>query len=95
MLTLEKYLAQSHAPASFGAGLQHVVSCSLFAARLLAKEPLLLADLLQNHAESYSIAQMQQFLLAANIVDEASLKPTIQLKPKTPTAEAIAPTPKY
>ena len=78
MLTLEKYLSQSHTPASFGAGLQHVVSCSLFAARLLAKEPLLLADLLQNHAESYSIAQMQQFLQAANIVDEASLKKALR-----------------
>ncbi len=78
MLTLDKYLAQSHAPASFGAGLQQLVSCSLFAERLLAKQPLLLADLLQNHVENYSITQMQQFLLTANIVDEASLKKALR-----------------
>ncbi len=78
MLTLEKLLSESHAPASFEAGLQHLASCSLFAARLLSKETLLLEDLLQNHAESYSIAQMQQFLLAANIVDEASLKKALR-----------------
>ena len=78
MLTLENYLSQSHAPASFGAGLMHLVGCSLFAARLLAKDALLLEDLLQNHAESYSIVQMQQFLQAAHIVDETTLKKSLR-----------------
>ena len=78
MLTLEKLLSKNHTPASFEAGLQHLVGCSLFAARLLAKDALLLTDLLQNHAENYSIAQMQQFLLAANIVDEDSLKKALR-----------------
>ncbi len=74
MLSLEKYLSQSHAPASFGAGLQYLCDCSLFATRLLAKHADLLDDLLQNHAKNYALAQMQQFLQTANIVDEISLK---------------------
>ena len=78
MLSLENLLSQSHTPASFGAGLQHLVHCSLYAARLLAKDTLLLDDLLQNHAENYSSAKIQQFLQAANIIDEQSLKKSLR-----------------
>ncbi len=74
MLSLEKYLTQSHAPASFGAGVQHLAQCSLFAARMLSKHADLLQDLLDNHAQNYALAQMQQFLAAIKIEDETSLK---------------------
>jgi [glutamine synthetase] adenylyltransferase / [glutamine synthetase]-adenylyl-L-tyrosine phosphorylase len=78
MLTLEKLLSESHANARFAAGVRHVLDCSLFAARLLAKDGLLLDDLLQNHAKSYAIAQMQDFLNTAKIIDEASLKKALR-----------------
>jgi [glutamine synthetase] adenylyltransferase / [glutamine synthetase]-adenylyl-L-tyrosine phosphorylase len=78
MLTLENYLSQSHTPASFGAGLQRLVQCSLFAARLLSKHADLLQDLLDNHAQNYALAQMQHFLSAANIEDETGLKKALR-----------------
>jgi [glutamine synthetase] adenylyltransferase / [glutamine synthetase]-adenylyl-L-tyrosine phosphorylase len=78
MLTLENYLSQSHAPASFGAGLQHLVKCSLFATRLLSKHADLLQDLLDNHAQKYALAQMQHFLNVAKIDDETSLKKVLR-----------------
>jgi [glutamine synthetase] adenylyltransferase / [glutamine synthetase]-adenylyl-L-tyrosine phosphorylase len=74
MLTLEKLLSQTHAAASFGGAVGHLCDCSLSASRLLAKDTNLLADLLQNHAKTYSIAEMQDFLDDAKIVDEISLK---------------------
>ena len=74
MLTLEKLLSESHADTSFAAGVRHLLDCSLFAARLLAKHALLLDDLLQNHAKAYAIAEMQVFLNTAQIIDEITLK---------------------
>ena len=78
MLTLDKLLAESHADASFVAGTVRLAQCSLFGARLLTNDAALLQDLLQNHAKNYSIAEMQQFLQAANIVDEISLKKSLR-----------------
>jgi [glutamine synthetase] adenylyltransferase / [glutamine synthetase]-adenylyl-L-tyrosine phosphorylase len=78
MLTLENLLSQSHAATSFGAGLQHLTRCSLFATRLMIKNAHLLQDLLQNHQQIYEIAEMQQFLAAAKIDDEASLKKVLR-----------------
>ena len=46
--------------------------------RLLAKDANLLDDLLQNHAKIYSTIEMQQFLSAANISDENSLKKALR-----------------
>jgi glutamate-ammonia-ligase adenylyltransferase len=78
MLTLDKLLAESHADASFAAGVRRLLDCSLFAARLLAKDAILLDDLLLNHAKAYAIAEMQHFLNAAKITDEISLKKTLR-----------------
>jgi [glutamine synthetase] adenylyltransferase / [glutamine synthetase]-adenylyl-L-tyrosine phosphorylase len=74
MLTLESLLSLTHATASVGAAVAHLCDCSLWAQRLLAKDTNLLADLLQNHQQVYSTANMQQFLDDAEIVDEMSLK---------------------
>ncbi|PPC85698.1 MAG: bifunctional glutamine synthetase adenylyltransferase/deadenyltransferase, partial [Methylotenera sp.] len=78
MLTLDKYLSQTQAPTRFEAGLQHLVYCSLYAGRLLAKDALLLEDLLQNHAQSYTLENMQYFLANAKISDELSLKKALR-----------------
>ncbi len=78
MLTLENLLSESHASTSFAAGVHRLLDCSLFAARLLAKDALLLNDLLQNHTKVYAIAEMQLFLDAAKIIDEASLKKALR-----------------
>lgn len=78
MLTLDKYLSQTQAPTRFEAGLQHVVNCSLYAGRLLAKDALLLEDLLQNHAQTYTLENMQHFLNDAKISDELSLKKALR-----------------
>ena len=78
MLTLEKLLSESHVEPRFVAGVRRVLDCSLFAARLLAKDGLLLDDLLQNHAKVYVIAEMQDFLSSAKIVDETSLKKALR-----------------
>lgn len=78
MLTLDKLLAENHPTASFGAGIKRMAQCSLFGARLLAKDALLLDDLLQNHLQVYEIAEMQHFLDAAQISDENSLKKALR-----------------
>jgi glutamate-ammonia-ligase adenylyltransferase len=78
MLALDNLLAERHAPASFSAGIARLAQCSLFGARLLTKDALLLDDLLQNHAQAYEIAEMQQFLNVAQIVDESSLKKALR-----------------
>ena len=78
MLTLEKCLSSSHPPASFGAGIQRLVHCSLYAARLLSKDAQLLDDLLQNHNQVYAVAAMQQFLDDTNIADEITLKKALR-----------------
>jgi [glutamine synthetase] adenylyltransferase / [glutamine synthetase]-adenylyl-L-tyrosine phosphorylase len=78
MLTLDKLLSESHADASFAAGVRRLLDCSLFAGRLLVKDGLLLDDLLQNHAKAYANAEMQYFLNAAQIIDETSLKKALR-----------------
>ena len=78
MLTLDKYLTQTQAPTRFEAGLQHLVICSLYASRLLSKDAFLLEDLLQNHAQTYTLENMQHFLSDAKITDELSLKKALR-----------------
>ncbi len=78
MLTQDNLLAQNHVNASFSAAIQRLQECSLFSARLLSKDADLLNDLLQNHQQAYVIAEMQQFLEAANIVDEKALKKALR-----------------
>jgi glutamate-ammonia-ligase adenylyltransferase len=78
MLTLDNLLAQKRVSTSFSAGIQRLQECSLFSARLLSKDADLLNDLLQNHQQAYVIAEMQHFLEAANIVDDASLKKALR-----------------
>ena len=78
MLTLEKLLSQTHVNTSFSAAVAHLCDCSLWAQRLLAKDANLLDDLLQNHAKIYSTVEMQQFLHAADISDENSLKKALR-----------------
>ncbi len=78
MLTLENLLSQTHGNTSFSAAVAHLCDCSLWAQRLLAKDANLLDDLLQNHAKIYSTVEMQQFLQAADINDENTLKKTLR-----------------
>lgn len=78
MLTLENLLLQTQPNTSFSAAVTHLCDCSLWAQRLLAKDMNLLDDLLQNHTKIYSTIEMQQFLQAANIIDENSLKKTLR-----------------
>ncbi|MES2548014.1 MAG: bifunctional [glutamate--ammonia ligase]-adenylyl-L-tyrosine phosphorylase/[glutamate--ammonia-ligase] adenylyltransferase [Pseudomonadota bacterium] len=78
MLTLDKYLTQTQAPTRFEAGLQHLVDCSLYAGRLLAKDASILEDLLENHQQTYTPEKMQHFLSEAKISDEPSLKKALR-----------------
>ncbi len=78
MQSLDKYLSLTQAPTRFEAGLQHLVNCSLYATRLLAKDALLLEDLLENHQQTYTLEQMQQFLNDANIREEIALKKVLR-----------------
>lgn len=78
MLTLDNLLTENHATAGFTAGAKRLAECSLFSARLLLKDAELLNDLLQNHQQAYVIAEMQQFLNAAKIVDENALKKVLR-----------------
>lgn len=78
MRTLDNLLAGKHVNARFLAGIKRLQECSLFSARLLAKDADLLNDLLQNHQQIYVIAEMQHFLGAAQIVDEQSLKKALR-----------------
>ena len=78
MLTLDKLLTESRVTASFVAGVEHLAEGSLFGARLLTKDALILEDLLQNHSQAYVFEEMQQFLEAAKISDEASLKKALR-----------------
>ena len=78
MLTLENLLTKTHVNTSFSAAVTHLCDCSLWAQRLLAKDANLLEDLLQNHVKVYTTVEMQQFLQAANISDENSLKKALR-----------------
>ncbi len=78
MQSLDKYLSSTQAPTAFEAGLQHLVNCSLYAARLLSTNALLLEDLLENHAETYTLERMQAFLNDAEIAEEFALKKVLR-----------------
>lgn len=78
MHTLENLLSETQAQSSVVAGLKHMVACSPFSARLLAKDAQLLNDLLENHDKVYEIAEMHQFIDKAQISDEISLKRTLR-----------------
>jgi [glutamine synthetase] adenylyltransferase / [glutamine synthetase]-adenylyl-L-tyrosine phosphorylase len=78
MRTLENLLSESQLATSVEAGLRRISVCSPFATRLLLNDGELLQDLLQNHMKVYAIAQMQQFLNAADIHDETSLKKALR-----------------
>ena len=78
MLSLDKYLSSTQAPTAFEAGLQHLVNCSLYAARLLSNNVMLLEDLLENHAQTYTRDKMQTFLINANVADEIALKKALR-----------------
>ncbi|HSI25143.1 MAG TPA: bifunctional glutamine synthetase adenylyltransferase/deadenyltransferase, partial [Methylotenera sp.] len=78
MPTLDNLLPEKHVHASFLAGIKRLQECSLFSARLLSKDADLLNDLLQNHQQVYVIAEMQRFLDAAQIKDDASLKKALR-----------------
>ena len=78
MLSLENYLSQTQACTGFGAGLQHLITCSLYAKRLLTKDASLLQDLLENHVLAYTLDNMQEFLNTSKIVDEATLKKALR-----------------
>lgn len=78
MQSLDKYLSPTQAPTAFEAGLQHIVNCSLYAARLLSKNALLLEDLLENHQKPYTRESMQAFLDDAELMDEIALKKVLR-----------------
>lgn len=78
MQSLDKYLSPTQAPTAFEAGLQHIVNCSLYAARLLSKNALLLEDLLENHQKTYTRESMQAFLDGAELTDETTLKKALR-----------------
>ena len=78
MQSLENYLSQTQAQTRFEAGLQRLAHCSLFGARLLAKDASNLQDLLENHNQACTPDNMQAFLSAAKITDEVTLKKALR-----------------
>ncbi len=79
MQTLDNLLSLNRAPSSEEACLLHAVSCSPFLARMLGKDAVLISDLLQNMHQPYQLGDMQKFLAAQNIFDDASLKKALRL----------------
>lgn len=67
MLTLENYLSANSAKSAFGAGIQRLCECSLFAKRLLSNDATLLEDLLENHDKVYTLNTMERFVDAFNL----------------------------
>jgi glutamate-ammonia-ligase adenylyltransferase len=79
MLTHDNLFSDNRIPSNDEAYVLHAVSCSPFLARMLGKDGSLLPDLLENLHKSYKIEDMQKFLAAQNIFDEASLKRGLRL----------------
>lgn len=79
MQTLDNLLSLDRAPSSDEAYVLHAVSCSPFLARMLGKDAALISDLLQNMHQAYQLADMQKFIGAQNIFDDASLKKALRL----------------
>ncbi|MFM9834526.1 MAG: bifunctional [glutamate--ammonia ligase]-adenylyl-L-tyrosine phosphorylase/[glutamate--ammonia-ligase] adenylyltransferase [Methylophilaceae bacterium] len=69
--------------------LQRLEACSPFMARQLAKDAVLLADLLKNHHISYRQTEMQQFLSTIKIVDENALKKSLRMLRQSVLARII------
>ncbi|HQN65279.1 MAG TPA: bifunctional [glutamate--ammonia ligase]-adenylyl-L-tyrosine phosphorylase/[glutamate--ammonia-ligase] adenylyltransferase [Methylophilus sp.] len=74
MESLDNLLLELGATPQQVALFSHAVACSPFLGRLLTKDKVLLKDLLENHAISYDVARMQQFLGTQIITDEICLK---------------------
>ena len=74
MNSLENLLENLHAKSDFIGLVQHAAACSPFFLRLLLANTAWLDDLLKNHVQKYSLAQMQHFLELAEIADENALK---------------------
>ncbi len=79
MLTLDNLLSLNRAPSSEEAYVLHAVTCSPFLARLLGKDAVLMCDLLENMHQAYLFSDMQNFITAQPVVDEASLKRALRL----------------
>ena len=89
MLTHDNLFSDNRTPSNDEAYVLHAVSCSPFLARMLAKDALLLQDLLDNLYISYKIEDMQKFLAAQNIFDELSLKRALRVLRKHVMARMI------
>lgn len=79
MLTHDNLFSDTRTPSKDEAYVLHAVSCSPFLARMLAKDAILLQDLLENLHVSYKIEDMKNFLGNQNISDESSLKKALRL----------------
>lgn len=90
MESLQNLLSQAGADAQQAAMLTHAAGCSPYLGRLLLKDAVLLADLLQNLTIPYSVARMQQFLAAQKIDDDASLKKALRQLRQRVMASTIA-----
>ena len=60
------------------AHIQHAIACSHFVSRLLTGDAALLPDLMENLGSAFSRDEMQAFLNAQAIHDEASLKRSLR-----------------
>ncbi len=80
MSTFNKILTEKPVPSSDAAYIQHAVACSPFVARLLNKDALLLADMLQKLHQSYRYDEMQVFLKAKTVEKNCQVFDEIALK---------------
>ncbi len=80
MMTLNEILTEKPVPSSDAAYIQHAVACSSFVARLLNKDAVLLADLLQKLHQPYQYESMQLFLDAKIVEKSSKIFDEIQLK---------------
>ena len=79
MLTHDNLFSDTRIPSKDEAYVLHAVSCSPFLARMLAKDALLVQDLLENLHVRYKIEDMQKFLANQKIFDESTLKRALRL----------------
>jgi glutamate-ammonia-ligase adenylyltransferase len=74
MLTLDQILEGDAALTKAEAMLHHALRCSPFTHRLLSGDPDLLPDILQNMQQPWTEKAMSDWLVAQEVIDEASLK---------------------
>lgn len=74
MLTLDNLMSDNRARSDAEACVVHAANCSPFLTRMLRKDAVLMQDLIQNLHQAYMIAEMQQFVDDAQILDEITLK---------------------